>query len=162
MNKQKPKTTILILFFAVLFPLTISGQATEHTDEHPKNEIGLANAPVYFLKEKVFSYGIHLHYIRTLSDSKFGIGIGYEQVFNAHKHRTFGLIGVYRPFERLSFTVSPGLAFESESSDIHLAIHLETLYEFEINNLHIGPVLQYAYDTEDIHVSLGVHVGYGF
>ena len=34
--------------------------------------------------------------------------------------------------------------------------------EFEFNNFHIGPVLEFAYDPEDYHISLGLHIGFGF
>lgn len=45
---------------------------------------------------------------------------------------------------------------------LNFALHLEASYEFEIGDLHIGPVIEYAYDTEDQHLSLGLHVGIGF
>lgn len=55
-----------------------------HHDHH-RNEIGVANAPVYFINEKQFAYGLHVHYIRSIPNSKFGIGLGYERIFDAHK-----------------------------------------------------------------------------
>ena len=59
--------------------------------------------------------------------------------------------------------VSPGLTFEEREPDmLNFALHLEASYEFEIGDLHIGPVIEYAYDTEDQHLSLGLHVGIGF
>jgi hypothetical protein len=41
-------------------------------------------------------------------------------------------------------------------------LHIETVYEFEINDFHIGPVLGLGYDPEDYHIGLGLHLGYGF
>ena len=35
-------------------------------------------------------------------------------------------------------------------------------HEFEIKNIHIGPALEFAYEPEDFHISLGIHLGYGF
>ncbi len=130
--------------------------------EHHKNEIGIANAPVYFVKEQVFAYGLHLHFVRNIPKSKFGFGLGYERIFDQHKHNTFGLVGTYRPIENLNFNVSPGLTFEDGSSTGRFALHLETSYEWEIKNVHIGPAFEFAYDPEDYHISLGLHIGYGF
>jgi hypothetical protein len=155
---------ILLFLLTVLFSLNLLAQENEHTDEHEhhKNEIAMAISPVYFVKEKVFSYGLHLHYVRNITNSKFGIGAGYERVFDDHKHNTFGLVLAYLPIENLSFNVSPGFTIEDENPTAHFAIHLEAAYGFEINNFHIGPNLEFAYDPEDIHISLGLHIGYGF
>ena len=101
--------------------------------------------------------------INQLNESKFAVGLGYERIFDEHKHNTIGVVGVYRPIDRLSFNLSPGITFEGESAnEINFAFHAETTYEFEINNFHIGPVIEFAYDPEDIHLSLGIHIGYGF
>lgn len=158
------RTSILLATFLVAFASKSFAQSTEHDDdhEHHKNEFGVANAPVYFLKEKVFSYGLHVHYIRNIADTKFGVGLGYERIFDEHEHSTYGLVVTYRPVEKLSFNASPGATFEGGSSAANFALHLETSYEVEINNFHIGPVLEFAYDPEDIHISLGLHFGYGF
>ena len=159
---------LLLTCLLTTFYLNIFAQTTEyadnHTDDHDhhKNEIGIANSPVYFVKEKVFAYGIHIHYVRNIPKSKFGLGLGYERIFDEHKHNTFGIVATYRPIDKLSFNVSPGLTIEDNNPKPNFALHLETSYEFEIKNFHIGPVLEFAYDPEDIHISLGLHVGYGF
>ena len=66
------RSSIILTFLTALFSLNTFAQSTEHTDnhEHHNNEIGIANGPVYFLKEKVLSYGLHIHYIRKISHSK--------------------------------------------------------------------------------------------
>ena len=161
---------LFLTFLIAIFSSNILAQSIEHSDnhdhsgnhDHHKNEIGVANVPVYFLKEKVFSYGLHIHYVRNISKSKFGIGLSYERIFDEHKHKTFGLLLAYRPIDKLSFSVSPGLTVDADNPEASFALHLETLYEFEIRNFHIGPVFEFAYDPEDIHLSLGLHVGYGF
>lgn len=152
----------------ILCSLTIFGQ-TKNVDnknndnhEHHKNEIGIANSPVYFIKEKVFAYGLHFHYVRNIPKTKFGLGLGYERIFDEHKHNTFGLVGTYRPIENLSFNVSPGFTFEDGNKTTNFALHVETSYEFEIKNFHIGPAFEFAYDPEDYHISLGLHIGYVF
>ncbi len=166
------KLSVLVLFVFIsalnAFSQTESHEGHNH-HEHPKNEIGVANAPVYYLKEKEFTYGLHLHYIRTIGDSKFGIGLGYEQIFDDHEHKTIGIVTSYRPFHGLSVNISPGITFEKHIEDDgeveiekNLGAHLESAYEWEFGNLHLGPVLEFAYDQEDIHISLGLHIGYGF
>jgi hypothetical protein len=156
-----------LTFLITLFTIPIFGQTTntafEDKDNHEdhKNEIGVANAPVYFIKEKVFAYGLHLHFVRSIPKTKFGVGIGYERIFDEHKHNTFGLVGTYQPIEKLTLNVSPGLTFE-DGSKANFALHLETSYEFEVKDFHIGPAFEVAYDPEDYHISLGLHIGYGF
>ncbi len=131
--------------------------------DHHKNEIGIANAPVYFVKEREFSYGLHMHYMHNIPSTKFGIGIGFERIFDQHKHNTVGIVGSYRPIDPLCLIISPGITFEdNDGSEANFALHIESTYEFEINNFHIGPVLEFAYDSEDYHISLGLHLGYGF
>ncbi|MCB9033012.1 MAG: hypothetical protein H6553_04170 [Chitinophagales bacterium] len=130
---------------------------------HHRNEIGIANAPVYFVKEKSFNYGLHLHYIYNFPNTIFGLGFGYERIFDEHKHNTIGLVACVRPFEPWSINFSPGIAMEgADNFKPMFAFHLETTYEFEIKNFHIGPVAEFAYDKEDIHLSLGLHIGFGF
>lgn len=155
---------LLTIFLTALFASSISAQSTEVSTnhEHHKNELGVANSAVYFVNEEEFAYGIHMHLVRNIPKSKFGLGLGYERIFDEHGHNTLGVVGVVRPIEPLSFNVSPGLTFEDGSKTVSFALHLETAYEFEINNIHIGPSFEFAYDPEDIHLSLGIHLGYGF
>lgn len=156
------KTTIIISILAILISTNIFAQHPEHTHHHHKNEFGVANSLVYFTKAEEFAYGLHFHYIRKISESKFGIGLGYERIFDEHGHNTFGIVGDYSPIERLHFSVAPGITFEDGSSEVNFAFHIETSYGFEINDFHIGPLLEFAYDPEDIHISIGLHIGYGF
>ena len=65
--------------------------------------------------------------------------------------------------------MSPGITFEKHIEadgkveiEKNLGAHLESAYEWEFGNIHLGPVLEFAYDQKDIHISLGLHVGYGF
>lgn len=157
-----------LTILTTIFTINIFAQTIEQSDndsdnhKHDSNEIGIANSPVYFSKEKVLAYGLHMHYVKKISKSKFGIGIGYERIFDKHKHNTIGVVASYRPIEKLSFNVSPGLTFEDNNSKTNLSLHFETSYEFEIKDFHIGPVFEFAYDIEDYHISLGFHIGYGF
>lgn len=130
--------------------------------EHHKSEIGVGNSLVYFTGEEEFAFGLHVHYVRTIANSKFGWGFGYERIFDEHGHNTFGPEIAYRPIENLSISFSPGVTLEDEHPEAKLALHLETAYEFSIKNFHIGPTIGFAYDPEDYHISFGLHIGYGF
>lgn len=137
----------------------------EHKHSHAihKNEIGVANSPVYLINEKVFSYGLHFHYIRNIKKSAFGLGLGYERIFDEHNHNTFGLVIRYIPVDKLSLIVAPGILYEDRHfNKPEFAIHLESVYEFEIKNIGIGPVVEFAYATDDLHISLGLHLGFVF
>ncbi len=157
--------SFLILF---LFQTTNAQDAHQHDHLHEnghehKHEIGIANAPIYFVKEKAFSYGLHLHYIYNFPGSKFGMGLGFERIFDHHQHNTFGLVASYRPLEPLTVQLSPGITFEGKDfKERSFALHLETAYEFEFDHFHLGPVLEFAFDKEDVHISLGIHLGIGF
>ena len=149
----------------IAFGQNVFAQDEDHTehDHGHHNEIGIANAPVYFIKEKEVAYGLHFHYLHTINHSQFGIGLGYEQIFDEHQHRIIGLIGSYRPVDKLSINISPGVTFEGEdTSHMNFVLHLEATYEVEFHDFHLGPVFGFSYDPEDYHISLGVHVGYGF
>ena len=160
------KFRLSLFLLLITFGQNLIAQSDEHIEDHHdhhKNEIGIANAPVYFVNEKEFAYGLHIHYVRKIKETKFGVGLGYERIFDEHKHNTIGIVGSYRPIDKFGINLSPGITFEdSESSNINFALHVEISYEFEINNFHIGPVLESAYDPEDIHISVGLHIGYGF
>ncbi|MDH3649916.1 MAG: hypothetical protein OEQ53_09540 [Saprospiraceae bacterium] len=160
------KLQYAIIVMITAFAHNMMAQSDEHlTDhhEHHRNELGLANAPVYFTNEKEFAFGLHVHYIHNIKGTKFGVGLGYERIFDEHKHNTIGIVGSYRPIEKLGINLSPGLTFEdSEGSTVNFALHIEASYEVEWHDFHIGPVLELAYDPEDYHISLGLHIGYGF
>ncbi|MBX9853747.1 MAG: hypothetical protein K2X86_18540 [Cytophagaceae bacterium] len=163
------KLKLLMIFVAAIFSLNSIAQTSGNqsdkdlaSHEHPNNEIGIAVAPAYFINEKVWTFAMHIHYTRIIPKTKFGIGASFERIVLDPKHSTFGLVLAYYPIENLSFTLSPGMTFEDANPGALFALHLETAYEFEIGNFHIGPAFEFAYDPNDYHLSLGVHVGYGF
>ncbi len=104
----------------------------------------------------------HLHYVYNFPDTKAGIGIGYERIFDEHKHNFIGVEFNYRPIHELTFNISPGISFESkEKAEKEFAVHFETVYEFEVGTFHIGPLLELAYHPENFHCSIGIHLGLG-
>jgi len=157
------KTPYILILFALTQSLFAQSPDSHVNSDDHKNELGIANSPIYIIKEKEFAYGLHAHYIRSLKETRFGIGVGYERIFDEHKHNSIGVILSYAPIEHLALSLSPGIIFnDNNASDLHFGLHLETLYEFEIGIIHIGPVAEFAYSADDYHVSLGVHVGFGF
>lgn len=160
---------IQLLALLLIFGITASEaqesdhDATEDHHEHFRNELGIANSLVYLGNAKVFSYGLHFHYVHNIPHTKFGFGAGYERIFDEHGHNTLGVIGSFRPVEHWGIHLSPGITFEDRESDhFGFALHIETTYEFEVGPVHLGPLLEYAMDQEDYHISVGVHLGLGF
>jgi hypothetical protein len=152
------------LAYFTLALLFILGSYTQLAAQHDhKTELGMSNAPVFFLKESGLAYGLHFHLIRSINSSRFGVGLGYERIFDAHEHHTVGFVGSYFCTERLRLNLAPGVTFEGGwDSEKFLSVHLEAEYGWEVGEFHIGPAAEIAYDPEDIHLSLGLHVGFGF
>jgi hypothetical protein len=160
------KPTLVIIFLTIMSITGLYAQVDHdhegHNHHDHKNEFAISNAPVWFMNEKELAYGAHLHYLRAIPNSRFSIGIAYERIFDEHGHNTIGLTSNYRVTEYLNFSLSPGLAFEDINGEPKPAIHFETSYDFPIGDFHIGPAFDFAWDTEDSHISLGLHIGYGF
>ena len=144
----------------VILQGTCIAQHEGHHEHVHKWEIGIANGLVYFLNEQEFSYGLHTHIVRVLGESHFAIGTGYERIFDEHGHNT--VIGVisYLPVEGLALTVAPGIAF-SNTGLVEFSTHLEMTYEFEIKNYHVGPLVEWAIEPDEMHFTIGIHVGFG-
>ena len=166
MSKLKfPIIGIAILFCSIsnTYAQNDDGSKAPHDHHyHHANEIGVAIAPSYFINEKEWGYSLHLHYIRSIGHSNFGVGLSYERIFGEHKHNTFGVVGSYHPISPITILVSPGFTFEDKLSQSMFALHIETSYDFDVGPFHMGPVVEFAYDPEDIHLSLGLHIGFGF
>jgi len=157
------KTLNIIILFALTQTLFAQSPDSHLDSDNHKNEFGIANSPIYIINEKEFAYGLHAHYIRSFNETRFGIGIGYERIFDEHKHNSVGVILSYAPIEHLAISLSPGIIFnDNNASDLHFGLHFETLYEFEIGIFHVGPAAEFAYSADDYHISLGVHLGFGF
>lgn len=154
--------TIRFLLFSLLllFTFVVSAQEPVEHEHNHEHEIGFSASPVYFVNENQFSVATHLHYVYNFPHTKWGVGAGYERIFDEHNHNFIGIEVNYRPVHRLTLNLSPGVAFEGEHKDEKdFALHFETVYEFEFGAFHIGPVMELAYHPEDYHVSLGIHIG---
>lgn len=157
---------ILLLFYTFLTIYTATAQEThdhEHHHEHHKHEVSVGAFPAFFVNENELTYGMHLHYTYNFPSTKVGIGVGYEKIFDEHKHNSISIFLNYRPIENLHIGLGPGLAFEgAEIKEAVYATHFETFYEFIIKGFHLGPVLGMGVDKNDFHISMGIHFGIGF
>ena len=154
--------TISVLFIVIIVSCNLSAQDEHHL--HFKYEIGLSNGIVYNFNEEETAYGLHIHVIKNFGISrKVGVGIGYEAIFDEHKHNTLSILLHYKPTEHFSINLAPGVVFlESEPNTSRFALHVETIYEFEIGAFHIGPFVGAAINPEDFHASAGLHMAIGF
>jgi hypothetical protein len=134
-----------------------------HHHDHPANEIGLGNYLSYLAGEQEFAYSMHIHYLRSFEESRFGAGIGYEQIFDEHRHRSLTFVGAFRPAHPLVLSLAPGVLFGTqEHPGIRFTLHAEAVYEFEISHFHIGPALEFATTFDEYHIGVGLHVAYAF
>jgi hypothetical protein len=162
MNCKIGLKSLLAIVFGII-SISAYSQEENHDHDHHNYELGVANSLVYFAGEKEFAYGLHIHLVRNIKHSKFGVGLAYERIFDDHKHNTIGVVGSYNPLKSWYINIAPGITFEdSEPSVLKFAFHAETLYDFNIGKFHIGPLLEFAVDSEDYHFSLGLHIGFGF
>ena len=149
---------LLFLLIPSLALLSAKAQQTEHVHDHSR-ELGIANAPVYYVKEGTFSYGLHLHYLHQIGSSRWALGLGYEQIFDEHEHRTVGVVVAHRPYHGFTLALSPGVTREHDEPDLLPTVHAEAAYEWDVWKVHMGPNAEIAWDPEDIHLSLGLHIG---
>jgi len=152
-----------LLMIAMLFPThSKAGDHDEHHHGHESGsvEVGLSNSLVYIPGEQNFAYGLHIHGLYTFAETPFTLGLGYEFIAGEHLHQTIGPIFCYRPTDPLNLCVSSGAIFEGDN--VALSVHVETTYEFELYGVHLGPTLGFAYNAEDMHISLGLHTGTEF
>jgi hypothetical protein len=126
-------------------------------------ELGMAPGLVYIPGEKAFATGLHLHLVAAIGDSRWGLGLGAERIFDEHGHTTISVVPLFRITDEWSLIVAPGITFpDDDPSDIEPSVHLETAYEFMLGHFHLGPSLEVALDPHAAHVTVGVHMGVGF
>ncbi len=133
-----------------------------HDHDH-RFDLGGSAGLVYLLGEKEFAFGMHWHGLVTVGEGPWALGLGYERLFDEHAHNTVGAMVQYRITHRWSVNVSPGIAFSGEDpGHVVPAGHMETAYEFVLGPMHLGPAAEVAFDPEDVHFTVGVHLGFGF
>ncbi|MGM0619778.1 MAG: hypothetical protein ACQETJ_01935 [Bacteroidota bacterium] len=133
-------------------------------DEH-KIHIGVGAGIASFVGEEGLEPALHLHLLRRLNaESKWSMGIGYEGIKGEEWHNGVNLLVNYRPAHFLSFNVGPGVVFEKEENETEVlpAFHAESVFEFTISGIHLGPMLGFGFNKEHTHFSAGIHLGLGF
>jgi hypothetical protein len=135
-----------------------------HNDAH-KYHIGVGGTAAYIKGESAFAPGAHLHFIRQFGhQNRWGLGLGYEALFDEHRHNGINLLINYHPLKHLSVNVGPGILFTEHDGETErkAAFHTEAVYEFNVGKFHLGPMVGFGFDKEETHFSVGVHVGLGF
>ena len=92
-----------------------------------------------------------------------GIGAAAEMVFDEHKHYVVSLLMCFHPAGPLTLSVAPGVMFiEGNGSESRAAIHFGAEYEFEVGKTSLAPVAEIGFAGDDVHLMLGLHIGFGF
>jgi len=118
---------------------------------------------VFLEAEDEFAYGLHAHFLHAIGAGKWSGGIGVEKIFDEHGHLTFSGVVAFRPLEALTFSASPGIATEGgDFGKGEFSLHLECIYEWELGDFHLGPMMEAAFEPEGFHYALGLHLGVGF
>jgi hypothetical protein len=125
--------------------------------------MGLAPGLVYVLNESEVAFGLHLHFIANLGRSRWGLGLGAERIFDEHGHTTISLLPQFRIIDPWTVILGPGITIsDDDPSDVQPSVHLETAYEFMLGHFHAGPSIEVALDPHSVHLTAGLHVGFGF
>jgi hypothetical protein len=149
---------IVLSFFIVLFSIPLIGQHTHSNRNHMDIGAGLSKV----IREAGVSPALHLHYLRSLKEnSPLSLTVGLESILDEHKHTTIGLGLDYNFWKDLSFGTSLGLSLTPDEA-LEPSLHFELAYEFELDKIHLGPMLEYGLGFDHSHVMLGLHVGIGF
>lgn len=164
MFKAFPQIKFQFLLLSMLLSFSSFSQHHFHDDEHQhvKYELGTALTMVYSPHEKEFGPGFHIHGVRMLNPD-FGIGAGYEGAFFHDYHQAVTLFGEFIIADLITIDLGPGIIFPNEEHpNFSLVAHIEASAAFDIGKIHIGPMVGYGIGLEDIHYSLGVHLGWHF
>lgn len=158
---MKPLSLFFTFLVSLLFLKTIVAQ---HDHKSRPNEIGLASGAVINHAEENIAPGFHIHYTRMLSGKleSFGIGPGFEVIFDEHIHYNGSFLFTWRPVRQLWISAGPGVTYVQEDEVFLLAGHLESGYEFEAGSIHIGPMVGYAETGGERHFMVGLHIGLPF
>lgn len=170
-NDSMTLRTIIITTVMLMTTLSLSAQsAFGHSlhspyaiGEYYVHEFGGGYDLVRINGEQTWTTGAHAHYAYMMGGGRYGVGAGFEMIFDEHKHKTIGAVIAYRPLYPMTVLLLTGATWDNiPFSEVRLAVQGEILYEWAWRNLHFGPSLRYSYDPDDTRYSLGVHIGAGF
>jgi hypothetical protein len=155
---------ILILILHFFIPVSAQHEEHSHTQEH-KHHLGVGFTGTHIFTTEGLHPGFHLHYLHQI-DKKghWAMGAGYEAVVAEDMHNAINYLVNFRPVHMISINAGPGVVFGKHEGEFEItpAFHTEAVLEFEINKLHLGPLVGYGIDKEDSHFSFGLHLGFGF
>ena len=155
----KAGTIFSLLFFTSYFS---SAQTIVKDHDHNKHEnalfeIGISSGLVRIIEGKHTTAGFHTHITKRVSKKlPILVGIGYEYIIDEHQHHALGFVLGYSVIEDLTISISPGVTINEGKFTSHFEIN----YGFDIGkNIHLGPLLEYAYAKDDNHITVGLHLG---
>ena len=162
------KIIYLLVWFSLL-ALDMKGQETgqpiNNQDKKHKYHLGVGLAGTYLTGDQELSPGVDLHFVRQIGEKElWGIGIGYEAIFSENFHNGINLLVNYQPLNFLSVVAGPGMVIAKSKSETEVvpSFHCETVFEFDVKSIHLGPMIGFGIDPDDIHLAAGIHVGIGF
>ena len=145
--------------------LRATGSPPDAGHEGHANHLGLVIGPVRNLNENKTILGLGLEYERRLSagNGLFGIGAAAEMVFDEHRHYVVSALVCFHPGGAWTLTAAPGILFiDQDGTEKRAAIHFAAEYEFELGRVSLAPEVSVGLAGDDVHLMLGLHIGFGF
>jgi len=157
---------VLFLFIFLVFHPGLCFQDANHQHEEHKNHVGFLIGAVYNVTEAKYLLGLGFEYERVLPfwDNLVGIGIASEVVFDEHRHYALSVLFPVHPTREITFFLAPGIMFIDKEDEVekYFSIHFGAEYEIELDKIFLAPTFEAAFAGEDIHLLLGIHIGFGW
>ncbi len=152
-NKSMILLSLVLIFFCSYFSLSAQNEDIN------RNHMGIGFGASKMIGETGLAPAFHLYYSRSLSEtSPFSIATGFEMILDEHKHSTLGLGLEYNFWKELSLASALGMTFLPEGG-IEPGLHLELAYEFDLNVINLGPMIEYGIGPDDTHIMFSIHTG---
>ncbi len=155
---------VILLLFGATWRSAL-GQSADPAHEEHVHHVGFLIGPVYNLHEKSTFLGLGLEYERLLPawNRLLGIGLAAEMVFDEHRHYVVSLLACFHPVRPLTLSLAPGVMFiDRDGTERRAAIHFGAEYEFEVGRVFLAPEAEIGFAGDDVHLMLGLHIGFGF
>ncbi len=159
----------VLLFIITSFSVGLIAQSHDHdsahTHLHKKHEISLALGAASLFSENKVAPAIHLHYVRGIAlDNRLGLGLAAEAILEEHKHYALAAVVEYKFNSGLVVGYAPGLLMLIEETETEYAFaqHFELAFEFDLNKVHLGPLLELGIEPHGVHLLYGIHCGIDF